>query len=184
MPGIPVEASNGAPLASPDDLSGFQGAPFEADLVLAAGEAVRGACGWHVAPWREDDVTTVDGVGGRFVLLPTLGLTDVSSVENMADVDNPVAITGYRLPTGSTRFRAGVLDMATGWPTADLQVTFSHGYESCPPDLLSVVAELCEAISRGDLSQRTLGDQSESWRDQLTANSQRVLAKYRIPRSR
>lgn len=166
------------------DLSGFDGAPFADDLVASVGAAIRSFAGWHIAPAREAAVENVDSTGGPYVFLQTLGLDEVSqALDVTADPDEGVVVTGYRTHQ-TARFRAGVVEHPDGWPAGVLNITYSHGYATCPSELLAVAVEVCRAVKRGGLSQRSLGDRSESWRDQLSATSQLALSRYKLPRSR
>lgn len=179
-----VTGTEDGALVAPADLAGIDGAPFSPDLVIAVGEAVRDAAGWHIAPARTGAVENVDSSGGRHIFLNTLGLTAVTEVLDVTeDPAEGVVVTGYRTHQ-TTRFRAGVVERTEGWPCGVLNVTYDHGYDACPPQLLPMIAELCRAVTRGTLSQRSLGDKSESWRDGLSVPSQHALLKFTIPRSR
>ena len=61
------------------DLLGSPLIGYDPDAVLAAAEAVRSYCGWHIAPAVEETVT-LDGSGGRHLLLPSLHVTEVSEI--------------------------------------------------------------------------------------------------------
>lgn len=164
------------------DLEGFPGAPFDAAVVQAAAQAVRAAVDWHVAPLRTE-TRPVDSPGGTSLLLPTLNLVSIESVRDVTDDPAGPLIAEYRTHD-TDRFRAGIVDRPGGWPRCGVvAVEFTHGYEGCPAELAAAIAELCVAVNRGGLSQRSLGDKSESWRDVLSPTSQQALSQYRIPRS-
>lgn len=73
------------PLATPAQLeSATQGRIKATDdwvpeALAAASQAIRNECGWHIAPPREETVT-MDGRGGRILFLPSLHVTDISSI--------------------------------------------------------------------------------------------------------
>lgn len=175
-----------ASLVLPEDLADFPGAPFAESLVTVVGATVRREVGWHISPAVTETVV-VESAGGRYLLLPTLNLTAVTEVRDVTDEDvAPVVLTGYRTHE-TARFRAGVLDRPAGWPTDGVvEVDIVHGFDQCPPDLLSAVAEWVQAVSKrtGGLGSRTLGDLSESYRSSLTAESRAAVEAYKIPRSR
>src|SRR5262245_30274167 len=78
-------------LVDPSELAQYQAG--DPALLLAHAEGlVRGYCGWHIAPSR-NELMHVDGTGTRELYLPTLHLTDVfyiadnSQVIDLADID-------------------------------------------------------------------------------------------------
>lgn len=120
-------------LATVDDLAGLPGGPFSPEAVRAAGEIVRRMCGWHVAPSVTETIL-VDSPGGDVLWLPSRHVTDVATVRDMTGSD-PVDLTGWRWSEAgllSGRFPAGF---------RAVEVTLTHGYPSCPADLLPVVAD-------------------------------------------
>lgn len=124
-------------LALPDDVLGFPGAPFAQAQLTAAGDLVRRECGWHIAP-SETDTVTLDSDGSAIQWLPSRYVTAVTVVNDMSS-GAPVDITS------SVKWRQdGRIYMPYGFPSGIgvLQVTFTHGYDACPPDLARVVAGL------------------------------------------
>jgi hypothetical protein len=181
---VPIPADGGDELFVPADLASFKGAPFADDVVGSVGAAIVNLAGWHIAPAREEAVEFVRTNGSPYLFLSTMHLTAVRQVLDVtADPDDGVEVADYRThPTPA--FRAGIIERPAGWPVGVLRVTYDHGHAMCPRELLAVGAEMCRAIDRGELSQRSLGDRSESWRDQLSAQSQITLTKFKLPRSR
>lgn len=101
----------------------------------AALGAVRGYCGWHVAPSITEAVQ-VEG-GGGLLLLPSLHVTAVLSITDEDERDVPLA--GVRKPrrNGILRgpFRDGCMYTA--------QIT--HGYDETPAEVVAIVTDLAEA---------------------------------------
>lgn len=154
-------------LVSPTDLSGFRGAPFSPDVVKGASDSVRRDCEWHIAPTLEQ---TIRVRGGDSVLrLPTLHLVEVVSVTS----SKGVPVNGFDwLPNG-------VLEREGGFPRF-VDVVFRHGYETCPPELLNVVAERAANGSAGRVRQESLGSRSVSLESGYDSVSLSVLDKYRL----
>lgn len=121
-------------LVDASDLAAFPGAPFSADVVRAAAGSVRSEARWHIAPSVTETVR-LDGTGGQLLLVPSLHLTGVTSVTNVAG-STPAVLDDY------TFSDSGILYRAAGWPAGfrNLEVVMVHGYDECPPELLPVVA--------------------------------------------
>jgi hypothetical protein len=140
----------------------------------AACEAARAYCGWHIAPSVTETVT-VDGPGGSILMLPTLHLTDVASITNdgTAVTDPEWSEAGMVRGSWSCRFRG-------------VEVTMTHGYDSCPPEILGV---LREAASRGvtgsavsQVGQVRMGGVSGvPGAASFMLDQQAVLDRYKIP---
>lgn len=169
------------PLLDATDLSDLPGAPFSAGSVQAAAASVRRKAGWHIAPSVTETITT-ESRGGYYLFLPTMRLTDVTAVRDVTDPAASVDLAGWS-PAATPRFRAGCLRRSTPWPCAVLEVDVVHGYDSCPDDLLSVVAEICRRRDTpSELASRSLGDLSQTWRDQLSPESHSTISAFTIPR--
>jgi hypothetical protein len=160
------------PLASPDDLVSFPGAPFAEALVKAAGESVRRDAGWHIAP-EVTETLVLDSEGGRQLFLPTLR-DALSAVVEVRDVSGstPKVLDGWRL-AGS----AAVLHRAGGWPQGlgVIEVELTHGYEACPAELLPAIA----ARTRPKVRAESLAGRSV----QLETDNRPdiVVAAFRVP---
>lgn len=157
------------PLVSPADMEGFPGAPFSPGVLAAAAGQVRDDCGWHIAP-KVTETVSVDTGGGTVALLPSLL---VDSVQEVRGEDGTV-IEGWK-------FRPhGVLRRAGGWPEV-IEVDFIHGYEKCPPGLLSVIAERAQRIKGGGVKSESLSGRSVSLETAPGSVTDGVLSKYILP---
>jgi len=115
-----------------DDVELFTAGRLSADAESTAASlaavvaAARRYCGWHVTG-EQTDTMTVDGDGGRLLLLPTLRLLDVASiVEDGVDV----ALDSV---TWSTRGVVTKNDYAR-WTrrSRGVTVTITHGFDDAP----------------------------------------------------
>ena len=144
------------PLVQPADLDGFPGGPFTPAVVNAAAESVRiDAGGWHIAPLAHE-LIVLAGQRRRELLLPTRRIAEVLSVT----VDGRVlAADEYLVHAGE-----GILErLGWHWGSGKVVVDLIHGYESCPADLLAVVAERARNVKRGGrVKSESLGGRSVS----------------------
>lgn len=155
------------PLAAVSALEGFNGGPFVQNVVSSAGDSIRDECGWHVAPVLT--MTAKVRGAGTVILLPTLKLSDVQSV-----VDRD----GNQI-TGFDWFENGVIERRGGFPDY-VEVLFVHGYHSCPPSLLAVVAERAAARSGGRIKSEALAGRSVSLEGGYDPVASRVVARYTL----
>lgn len=100
--------------------------------------AVRAYCGWHVAPSVTESIT-LDGSGTQFLMLPSLRVTDITAItEDGSTAD----ATQYQWSATGQLWRS--------WPWSgnfrSVVVDLTHGYDSCPEEILGVLEE---AASRG-----------------------------------
>lgn len=119
----------------------------------AAGETIRGYCGWHIYPVLTDDVHVGRIGGSGIVMLPTLNLVSVQSV-SIGNVELPpesysVHSAGYihlggHTPTGVGGFVAPgpVLDPLRGIHNRYATVVFTHGLAKMPKVVAEVGFEL------------------------------------------
>lgn len=170
-------------LLEPADLAGFAGAPFADEIVAVVGESIRSAAGWHIAPGVVETVA-VEGDGTRYLLLPTLHLTDVTAVRDVSDPDNPRTLDGWS-KARTPRFTAGCLRRSSPWPCVDIEVDIVHGYDGCPADLLAAAAALCQdarvnkatgKVRLGSLSLDGTGDEVAGEGTSTAA----AIARYRL----
>lgn len=168
------------PLAVDADLQDYR-AGAEWMLVAAAEGAVRSYCGWHVAPSTSETVV-VDGSGGYTQHLPTLHLTNVTSVTEVdADgVSQTVDLTDVQWSA------AGYLWRPTSWTTRlrGVSAQITHGHELVPPEMQAVVLDLAEhlANTRGGTIRDQSGPFSAQYaQQQMTPLHTMVLDAYRIP---
>lgn len=125
-------------LVAPAELSYLPGSPFTDDEVDAAVEALRTAMRWHIAPVREETVTLDVDDCAPILQLPTRQLVSVDEVRD-ADTANVVAASEYRVSKPLAQAKRNFGYWESGY--ARIQVDLTHGYESCPLDLLPVIAE-------------------------------------------
>lgn len=115
----------------------FAPTPYGVDeqAFVAAADAVRAYCGWHVAPVVEETLT-LDGRGGGRLILPTLRVVDILTltVDGMI-VDEPEWST------------AGVLWGRFPDRPRSVTVTLQHGYETAPTDLVALITAVTAAGS-------------------------------------
>ena len=142
--------------------------------------AARRYCGWHVTPVSADEEITLDGPGGRLLVLPTLQLTELSAVaENGVDLD-----------LGDLSWSAGGLVAkrdGSYWTDqlGAITVTFSHGYASAP-DFDHAVAVIADTIAagRGDagLIRKRIDDVEYQWAaaGDALAGTGALLDKFRL----
>lgn len=155
------------PLVASADLSGFRGAPFAASVAEAAAESVRAECAWHIAPSVTETVK-LRGEGG-VVLLPSLRVTGVASI---TDADgNPVE--------GWEWWPNGVVEVSGSFPRI-VNVTFTHGYESCPKELLPIIAERAQSQASGRIKSEALAGRSVSLEGGYDPVTSVVLARYKL----
>lgn len=156
------------PLVTGTELTGFKGAPFPPAVLNAAAESIRTECEWHIAPEVESVVKLRAGTSDT-VLLPTMHLVEVLEVTSSAGV----LLTGWEELQDGTLWRQG------GFPRF-INVRFKHGYDSCPPELLTVIAERAVSGSAGRISQESLGSRSVSMEAGYDSVSMAVLQKYKL----
>lgn len=155
------------PLIQASDLTGFRGAPFSEPVVQAAAESIRTQCEWHIAP-SETETVKLRG-GGYVILLPSMHVTEVSAV-----VDNyGEAVAGCEW------FPNGVIECPSGFPPF-ISVTFTHGYDACPAEILPVIAERAASQASGRVKSEAAGGVSISMEGGYDPIGSGVLAKYRI----
>jgi hypothetical protein len=185
-------------LLSPDDLALFQAA--DPDWFLnAAGEIVRGYCQWHIAP----PITVTDTVPIQpdgTILLPTLYLTDVTSIVIDGITLDPATYTPY-LDGSITRqnvqqpyFEYPLWPLESDRPFREYpsaiafhaDVTYTHGYPTLPVQVETVAFELVTRameLPAGLATQISAGPQSISFGAiglVLNAEERRRLGPYSL----
>jgi hypothetical protein len=118
----------------------------------AAISAIRGYCGWHIAP-SVTEVVTVDGPGRGMLQLPTLHLTAVTSVTNDSEVVDLTSTEFQWNERGALRQRCNYWTYAWRGVTAEI----THGYEDFPQDVLAVARDMAKAADRVGASAYTSG---------------------------
>lgn len=159
------------------DLVDFPGAPFPDSVVESACEAVRDAAGWHIAPSMAETFV-VDGHGGHVVTVPTRRLTSIVEVRDMLP-EVPRVLSGWR------KNRAGLVTLQPScWPEGleAIEIDATHGYDTCPPALFPLIAELCQMSSTSRaVKQESSGTESATYSLMVSsAQDDYRLAKYRI----
>ena len=131
-------------LCSATDIAYLPGAPFTEAEVDGAVAEIQGAFGWHIAP--EEGVTQKFTVAPmtRALYLPTKHLVSVDEVRVEGEA---LATVDY----GVVQDVAKVVKVSGWWPTGydNIEIDYTHGFEECPKDLLSLIAEAA-AIGRRD----------------------------------
>ncbi|WP_417220510.1 hypothetical protein [Arthrobacter sp.] len=154
-------------LITAGDLVGFKGAPFPDPVIQSAAESVRTECEWHIAPVITETVK-IRTAGAWFVLLPTMRLVEVLGIA-----------AGGQPVTGWEWYQNGVIERRGGFPHV-VEIEFRHGYETCPPELLAVIAERASSGSAGRVRQESLGSRSVSLEAGYDTVGSVVLAKYTL----
>ena len=150
------------------------------NYAAAALAAAQRYCGWIVTPPATVTVT-LDGPGGRVLSLPSLYVTDVSSVvEDGVDLDVSDLLVS---PTGLVRKKSGAC-----WSSdlGAITVTMTHWFDSAP-DFDAAVEQagvsLSTAANRGDaaLKRKRVDDVEYEWFETASQYlSTALLAPYRI----
>lgn len=136
---------------TPEDVETFTNGRLEADddttakLLTVAVAAARRYCGWHVTPVRTGDAITLDGPGSGLLVLPTLRLTELTSVtEDGVAVDLTTMAWSAR---GLVRKKSG---MRWSDQFGSIEVEMSHGFAEAPDwqaAVLSMVDRTSEDFS-------------------------------------
>ena len=108
----------------------------EADRLLQAEALVRSYCGWHIAPSRTAVELTLRPSYGTVVLLPSLMVTDVTSV-----VEDGTALA---VDDDFTWDENGVLTRLGTWAADPIVITFDHGYNTPPADVTAIVQSVAQ----------------------------------------
>lgn len=118
----------------------------------AAHGAVRGHCGWHVAPIITETLT-LDGSGGSALLLPSQRVWNiVRALNDGLDVTSRVKFSR----------RSGVLTLPGGWTSdvGSVEIEITHGYSPDEvPEVVGLIATLQERASAGSpaVAQQNIG---------------------------
>lgn len=110
----------------------------------AAVSALRQACGWHVAPVVTS--TARVRVEGGVIVLPSLRVTRVVEVKIRGQVIDP---SRYELMPEPVIYLRG-RHSSWGAPVV-VEVTFEHGYDDMPSELLSLLGAAASRGSAGSL---------------------------------
>lgn len=144
---------------------------------------VQAYCGWHIAP-NEEVTFTLDGSGATVQPLPTLRLTELTSV---IDADSTVDVTTVEWS------EAGFLRRDAAWTSRlrGVVVDVTHGYATMPLDVQAVIDRLAARHLEADSMSSTLvqvgqvraavGDDGLPAYGSLTSLDRLVLDRYRLP---
>lgn len=109
----------------------------------AAVSALRQACGWHVAPVVMS--TTRVRVEGGVIVLPSLRVTRVVEVKWRGEVIDPAR---YELMPEPVIYLRG---HSLSREPVVVEVTFEHGYDEMPGELVSLLGAAASRGSAGSL---------------------------------
>lgn len=150
--------------------------PETARLLASALSAARRWCGWHVAPLISNDEVTVDGPGGKLLVLPTLRLTDlVTVIEDGTNIDLDGLHWSAR---GLVRKDYGSWSQRFG----SITVVMSHGFDDAE-DFDSAVLSYIERSSQSAGSLVSVGPfrWSEQKATSVFSDEERgLLEQYRL----
>lgn len=171
-------------LATVDDVSTLLGVTLDAAqsdrverlLAMASGVA-RSFTRQHLSHVT-DDTITVRGVRDALLVLPERPVTAVSQVTVAGDVVDPA---GYYTSSDALRLMFGEL---WGSPDLEVTVTYSHGFDPVPADVVAVVAGIAARLYRNPDGYRseTIGDYSYTvdGSGPLTDLERSLLSRYRV----
>lgn len=150
----------------------------EGERLEQAEALVRGFCGWHIAPSREDETATFAWPTGRRLFLPSLYVTEVTALE----VDGVTQV----LDTDFQVHRSGWIDRlpyASGWSGDLVTVEFTHGYTTAPADVTAVVQGVAQRLidTPASLTRVTAGPFTEEYASVFSIGDLDTLRRYRIP---
>lgn len=137
------------------------------DSWAAAVEAIRGYCGWHIAPVVTEDVV-LNGDGGDVLFLPTMRLVSLTAVtsDGTAATDLEWSESGMvRGHRWSSKFRG-------------IAATMTHGHDEWPPELAALANDIVKAASR-EGSSMTSGPFRIEFDDPMSERRD-VLDRYRL----
>jgi hypothetical protein len=187
--GYEVDGSSIPPLLAVEDFDSMTGGKYAGDLravsaLEAASQAVRNACGWHIAPVLACTATPLH-VQPRLVALPANAVTAVTSV-----VEDGVELTAgeYEWRRDGLVRRACFKCWPRGWDA--VTVSYEAGYEAgAVPDLAEAVRAIAEgvmAVAPGVTSESADGvavsysAAASSVAAALTSQQRSALAQYRL----
>lgn len=108
----------------------------------AANRAIRAYCGWHVAPVIPETLT-LDGSGGKTLLLPTLRIIDLEHVlSDGVDVTERVSVSK----------RAGMIEIDGAWSKrlGGIEVKLRHGFSADEvPDVATLILNVAKRAGSG-----------------------------------
>jgi hypothetical protein len=106
---------------------------------------------------------------GTVLLLPSLHVTAVTSIQD---------VSGNEL-TGWDWLPEGIIECLSGFPRF-VTVTFTHGYASCPDDLLPIIADRALGHATGRIKAEALAGRSIQLEPGADPTTTSVLGKYAL----
>lgn len=154
----------------------------ETTALLARGlAAARRFCGWHVTPLQGDDVVTIDGPGGRLLVLPTLQLAQLKEV---TEDGSAIAVSDlYVSARGLVHKKSGGC-----WSRhfGAITVKMDHGFDDAPDFQAAVLSWIDRAsLAPTGGRARVIGpfqyaDETMAARSTFTASELSLLERYRL----
>lgn len=154
------------------------------ELLAAASDLIRTECGWHIAPVIAEEVK-VDGPGGGTLMLPTLRLVDVTSIDNAGTTVDPL---------DAEWSESGFLRKAGCWTSKlrGVTVSISHGYDTAPAGLIALACTVAAraAVSPSGVVREQVGSVALTYSQvgfnvaggtALLKHEIEYLAKYKLP---
>lgn len=163
-----MASKNWPELVNAGELAGFPGAPFLPGTIKAASGQIRRLCGWHIAPTITEKLV-LDHDGSGVLHLPSLHVLDVVSIRDMTG-HQPRPLSGWRW-SGH-----GMVEGNFPRGFRSVEVELEHGYETCPDDLLPVVA----ARTQRRAVQESLGGRSVSYSTDGDLAMESTLSSYAL----
>lgn len=143
--GYEVDGSSIPPLLSVEDFISMTGGKYASDYrvepaVLAASQAIRNACGWHISPSLECTAhLTADGK------LCKLQANAVTAVESVSDDGTALDSGDYEWRRDGLIRRTDSREWSSGWDA--IEVSYTAGYDvSVVPDLAEAVRAIAEGV--------------------------------------
>ena len=163
--------------------------PFSQPLIDSIAESIRSECGWHIAGSRTETIK-IDSNGSAVLRLPTLLMTGFTSAQ-CTETGEELTVhpeTGWSegglLVLSERPFTPGGTWTS---PTRNrrafpigfraVTVTFTHGYETCPADLIRLIASTAQ---RRIISETLVGRAVTFDAAPDTFTDAGILAKYKL----
>lgn len=170
-----------------EDLGAYLGRDLSEDAMAATAADAACAIVRGAAEQRfdivDDEEVLVDGSGTDTLLLPELPVVDVTAVlEGDTELDPATYIVD--------RARGAVVHKTGAWRPGrgNFTVTYSHGFEEVPADVIIVALTVAARIyEQGIVKQESVGGYSATFASDdpvgLTRRERDIIAKYRPVRS-
>lgn len=154
------------------------GQMLDEQLVDNAVAQIRNQAGWHIAPVRTETVAVGHFGGSPFLVLPTRRAVSVSAIRRNGVT---VAAGGYML------LPSGLLHMASrrGWEFGTYEIDLTHGYATCPPELVGLIAKMAQGEAQADptVARVSVGAVAYDYRDASAGGwlDNPILSRYTLP---